>query len=88
MHTLNLSRRGLLRSVGGLAGAGALIGAGLAAAPAAAQSKFSQSMAKYQATPKGGASCGSCSQFQSPSSCKVVQGAVTASGWCLLYAHK
>jgi hypothetical protein len=87
-HTLDISRRGLLRHVALVAGAGALVGAGLAASPAAAQSKFSQSMAKYQATPKGGHDCGSCSQFQPATACKVVAGTVSATGWCMLWAPK
>jgi secreted PhoX family phosphatase len=88
MQTLNLSRRGLLRGAGVAAGAGALLAAGLAAGPAAAQAKFSQSQAKYQPTPKGAQRCDSCAQFQPAAACKVVQGQISASGWCLLYAHK
>lgn len=88
MHTLNLSRRSLLRGAGLAAGAGALAIAGLAAGPAAAQSKFSQAMAKYQPTPKGAQRCEGCIQFESPNACKVVQGTISPSGWCLLFAPK
>ncbi len=88
MHTLNLSRRNLLRGVGVVAGVGALIGAGLAASPAAADTKFSQAMAKYQAKPKGAQSCDTCTQFQANDSCRLVQGRISPTGWCLLYAHK
>jgi hypothetical protein len=83
-HSLDLSRRGLLRRAALAAGAGALIG--LAATPAAAQAKFSQAMAKYQPTPKGPAHCSNCSQFVPDTACKVVAGPVTAYGWCALYA--
>lgn len=84
IHTLCLSRRGLLGGLGLATGAGVV----LAAAPAAADSKFSQKMARYQPSPKGPAQCDSCSQFVTPASCKVVDGAISPTGWCLLYAHK
>jgi hypothetical protein len=77
-----------LRGAGLAAGAAAVVGAGLTAAPAAAQSKFSQAMAKYQPTPRGAQSCANCSQFEPATACKVVQGTVSAQGWCFLYARK
>ncbi len=87
-HTLDLSRRGFMRSVGLAAGVGALVGAGLAASPAAAASKFSQSMAKYQPTPKAADRCANCSQYQSPGACKVVESPIAPNGWCFLYVRK
>jgi hypothetical protein len=87
-HTLDFSRRGLMRSVGLAAGVGALVGAGFAATPAAAGSKFSQAMAKYQLTPKGAQRCANCSQFQFPAACKVVDGKIGPDAWCDLYAKK
>ncbi|HXQ13069.1 MAG TPA: high-potential iron-sulfur protein [Caulobacteraceae bacterium] len=88
LHTLDLSRRGFIRSVGLAAGVG-LIGASLAATPAAASSKFSQAMAKYQPTPKApGQTCSTCTQFQPAAACKVVEGEISANGWCFLYAKK
>ena len=82
-HGLRLSRRGFI-------GAAALTSgvALLRPAPATAGSKFSQSMAKYQSTPKGAQRCDGCTQFQGPDACKVVEGKVAASGWCLLYVKK
>jgi hypothetical protein len=85
-HTLDLSRRKFFTFAGIAAGAGVLLSA--AAGPAVADSKFSQSMAKYQPTPKGSASCATCTQFEPPDSCKVVAGKIAATGWCLLYARK
>ena len=84
LHTLDISRRGFLRSAGLVAGAGALI----AAVPAAAGAKFSQAMAKYQPTPKGAQRCANCSQYESAGVCKVVEGLVSPNGWCFLYAIK
>jgi hypothetical protein len=88
IHTLDVSRRRFLRGASLAAGAGVLLGAGLAASSAAAETKFSQKLAQYQSTPKGPARCDNCSQFQGPASCKVVAGAVSPSGWCQLYAVK
>ena len=87
-HRLDLSRRNFLRFAGVAAGAGALIGAGVAATPAAADAKFSQNMAKYQPTPKGAASCRTCTQWEGASACRVVSGTISASGWCMLFAPK
>ena len=83
-HTLDFSRRKFLRFAGIAAGAGAF------ASPtsAMADAKFSQSMAKYQPTPKGAASCKTCSLFEGPDACRVVSGTISASGWCLLFAPK
>ena len=85
-HTLDLSRRHLLRGVTIAVGAGALAAVTLAASPAAAGAKFSQKMAQYQPTPKGAQNCANCVQFQPTTACKVVDGAVAASGWCMLYS--
>lgn len=87
-HALNISRRRFMRSAGLVAGVGAMLGAGLAAAPAVAGSKFSQAMAKYQPTPKGAQTCANCTQFQPPAACKVVDGNISPNGWCFLYAKK
>lgn len=87
LHTLHLSRRGLLRDAAAAAGVGAILAVGLPSGPALAGA-FSQKMAKYQPTPKGAARCDNCLQFEAPSACKVVQGEISASGWCTLYAVK
>jgi hypothetical protein len=79
-----MPRRTLLRI--GLFGAGATVL--LAAAPAAAATKMSQKAARYQATPKGAQRCDNCNQFQAPTACKVVDGDISAAGWCLLYVAK
>ena len=81
---VEMPRRTLLRI--GLFGAGA--GALLAAFPAAAATKMSQKASRYQPTPKGSQRCDGCNQFQAPTACKVVDGEVSATGWCLLYVAK
>ena len=78
-----LSRRGFL-----YAGGGAVLGATLLASPAAASTKVSQGSVHYQPIPKGKARCATCALFQPPTSCKVVDGAISPSGSCTLYAPK
>lgn len=55
---------------------------------AGAQQKISQAAAKYQDQPKGQQSCAVCVNFQPPNACKFVQGTISPSGWCLLFAAK
>ena len=69
------------------AGGGAVIGAGLAASPAAA-AKMSAKAMSYRPTPNGKQSCANCANFEPPAACKVVDGAISASGWCILYRPK
>lgn len=85
-HTLDLSRRALLRGAA-LTGAGAVIAIGLGGRASAAM-KLSQSAVNYQPKPKGSQRCSNCSQWLQPTACKVVDGTVAASGWCSLYAQK
>jgi len=72
---------------------GTALGLGAAAAAvavsqAAAQQKISQADAKYQGTPKGDQHCDGCVNFQPPNACKFVQGDISPSGWCQLFARK
>jgi hypothetical protein len=72
---------------------GTALGLGAAAAAAAvsqaaAQQKLSQADAKYQGTPKDNQHCDGCVNFQAPNACKFVQGDISPSGWCLLFAAK
>ena len=89
MHSRNnyerISRRRLLSST-----ALALSAAATAtvASRATAQEKMSQADAKYQGTPKGDQRCDGCMLFQAPSACKVVDGAISPSGWCQLFVKK
>ena len=69
------------------AGGGAIIGAGLTASPATAAKMSPQAMS-YRPSPNGNQKCGNCANFQPPTSCKVVDGAISPSGWCILYRSK
>jgi len=86
LHTLDLSRRALLRGAA-LTGAGAAIVLSMPRQTLAA-SKLTQSAANYQPIPKGGQRCNTCSQWLQPTACKVVDGQVSPTGWCALYAPK
>ena len=79
-----LSRRHFLFAA---AEGGVILGATtLLASPAAA--KVPPTSVNYQPTPKGNARCDHCANWQPPSSCKLVDGAISASGWCSLYKPK
>ena len=62
--------------------------AATAVSQSAAQQKISQADAKYQNTPKGDQRCDRCINFQPPNACKFVQGTISPSGWCQLFAPK
>ena len=84
-----ISRRQILTIAAGavgssIAGATAVIGTSTAAQAA----KVSQKIVKYQDTPKGEQRCDNCELFESPSSCKNVDGTIAAQGWCTIYRKK
>ncbi|MBB5048112.1 hypothetical protein HNR60_002873 [Rhodopseudomonas rhenobacensis] len=83
-----LSRRRLLRTGAYAVGAAAMIGVAATAADAQVAKKASHASAGYQETPNAGKSCGSCRQFQPPSSCLTVESPISGNGWCRLYAKK
>jgi len=64
---------------------GAAAAVGLTATTASAAAKVAQSSVGYQGSPNGDKKCGGCKLFQAPSSCKSVDGSVSASGYCRLY---
>lgn len=81
-----LSRRCLLRQVALVAGGAAVLGTVVINRAHAAQ--VSQKLVAYQETPHGAQQCDNCAQFQAPSSCKVVEGTVSPTGWCKVYVKK
>jgi len=82
----SVSRRDLLNFAA--LGSGAVIAITIGGQGSAAPKKFTQQQAKYQAVPKNGQRCQTCSLWQSPTSCQVVEGAVSPAGWCMLYQPK
>jgi len=81
-----LSRRSMLRGAVLLAG-GTLAAGVIQVRPAHAQ-KQTKEQTKYQDSPKDGQKCADCVFFQAPSACTVIDGAVSANGWCTLYTKK
>jgi F0F1-type ATP synthase membrane subunit c/vacuolar-type H+-ATPase subunit K len=80
-----ITRRAALTSTALALGVAA---AGTAVTSAIAQQKITQAAAKYQDQPKGPQSCAVCANFQPPNACKFVQGTISPTGWCLLFAPK
>ena len=80
-----ISRRYLLQHTFALTSA---TGAFVLSPVARGQTKASQKLGAYQATPKEGHSCATCQYFQPPDACKVVEGSISAAGWCNLWAQK
>lgn len=81
---MTVSRRYLFHRVFALAST-----AGVALTSAAeAQTKASQKLVAYQNTPKEGHSCATCTYFEPPNTCKVVDGTISPAGWCSLWSQK
>jgi High potential iron-sulfur protein len=77
------SKRNLLRfAVAGLLGPITWPRQGHAQQPA----KMSKQQAEYQDSPKGIQSCATCTLFDEPRGCKVVEGDISPDGWCKAYA--
>jgi hypothetical protein len=72
------SRRKLMRAVVKGVSAGLL----LRISQTEASEKMTRQQAEYQDTPNGIYSCGMCTLFEPPQSCKVVDGEVGKDGWC------
>lgn len=76
-----VSRRSVLLAAAGAAPLLALTGG-------EAQAKLAQNAVKYQPDPKDGKQCDGCAQFVAPNSCKLVDGEISPTGWCLLWVKK
>jgi hypothetical protein len=51
-----------------------------------ASDKMTREQAQYQDQPKGISMCATCTLFEPPKSCKVVEGDVSPEGWCKAFA--
>jgi hypothetical protein len=81
--SISLARRTLVR--GAIAGVAAGL-TGATIAPVNAREKMSKQEAEYQDSPKDIRMCATCTLFEPPKSCKVVEGDVSPSGWCKAFA--
>ena len=78
---LKRSRRNIMRAVAGGISAGLL-----RISQSKASEKMTREQAQYQDRPNGIYSCGLCTLFERPKSCKVVEGEVSEDGWCKAFA--
>ena len=87
MPTSGSSRRAFIKTMGVAAAATCGGAAALKAQDfkPQVQKKLTQAAARYQDHPKGNESCGSCPYFVSPKSCVLVEGEISAAGWCPIY---
>ena len=76
------SRRKLICAVAGGISAGLLF----KIAPGHATDKMTKARAEYQDKPNGIYSCATCTLFEAPNLCKVVEGEVSKDGWCNAFA--
>jgi High potential iron-sulfur protein len=81
-----MSRRAALRSVASAVAAAPVLLT--MAHSATAATKVSKSAAGYRASPNGKQSCANCRVFIPPSSCQLVEGPISARGWCKLWVSK
>jgi hypothetical protein len=51
-----------------------------------ARQKLSKREAEYQDSPKDIRMCATCTLFEPPNSCQLVEGEVTPTGWCKVFA--
>jgi hypothetical protein len=85
---INVRRRVVLKNAAAVAVATAF------ARSALAQAKASKQAMKYQDEPKEGQRCDTCLQFipgpnpRANGACKVVDGQISPSGWCIAYVKK
>jgi hypothetical protein len=76
-----VSRRTVLIAAAGAVPLLALMGGSV-------EAKMAQGSVKYQSTPKDGKQCDGCKLFVGPNACKSVAGAISPSGWCVLWVKK
>ena len=85
MWSANISRRSVLQGVACAVGATPII---LATTYPALAAKMSQGSAGYRNSPNGSKNCANCKLFVPPSSCTLVEGPISAHGWCKLWVSK
>jgi len=83
------SRRRFLASAASIGGSiGCIAIQGALAADNASDRKLRKQDVQYRDAPKGDQRCDKCSNFVTPSGCRVVAGGISPNGWCLLFKPK
>ena len=88
MPNIESSRRAFIKTMGAAAAAATSGSAPVVRAEdykPQDQKKLTQAAARYQDHPKEYESCGSCPYFVLPGSCVLVEGEISATGWCPMY---
>jgi hypothetical protein len=80
-RSTGLSRRRLIATA-----ACATSAMALAPMSAPALEKMTRQQALYQDSPKDIMMCATCTLFEPPKSCKIVEGDVSPTGWCKAFA--
>ena len=83
IRSVQISRRSLLGGAICASGAATMLVA--ADTQPAQAAKISQSVVKYQDSPKGEQKCSNCKLFTAPNACQTVDGTVSPDGWCMIY---
>jgi hypothetical protein len=83
---LPCSRRRLL--LGAFAAVGTVVAAASDASTATAADKISEQAVAYQDHPDGDKDCSKCTNFQPPSSCRIVDGTISPHGYCRIFAPR
>ena len=65
----------------------AVAAAAVALTPAA-QAKVAQQAAGYQDKPQDGHQCSGCAHYKGGTTCEIVDGTISPSGWCKLFTAK
>jgi hypothetical protein len=81
--SVQISRRSLLGGAICASGAATMLVA--ADTQPAQAAKISQTVVKYQDSPKGEQKCSNCKLFTAPNTCQTVDGTVSPDGWCMIY---
>jgi hypothetical protein len=77
-----------LAAVGGAIAVRGAVASEKSAGQVLAQEKIAPALVQYQTTPKDGAKCSGCVNFEAPNACKIVSGVIAPEGWCIAYAPK
>ena len=83
-----ISRRRALHIAAGAAGASLAGTAAVIGTSPALATGLSQKAVKYQGTPKGEQRCDNCTSFAPPLACRLVDGTILPTGWCIRYTKR